>query len=225
MENTNKNKIIKYVLFSIFALLFISLLVFMFVIFRDQNKGKYNNIEPSDAVLSEIIVDTVTGNETVLTQDELNGLIEYKLQNSEYKSSNGDLIIKGVYFNFNDPSGKAKIYIPFTYCNISLAYSDDIDVNFEQEKERFAFSVANSKIGSLKIPDTLVMKKLNNHANGSVINSDGNKIYMDSTITPSKDNDKIKIEIEDIRLSNGKLIIKTKGMLKSIEEVIIEELF
>ncbi len=209
MRNNKPLKI--FIIIALILVVIISALSLL--VLKDPNKDKYK-VEPSTKLMQDIIISTVQSSELKVSQDELNGALAYRLTK---ESSNGS--VNGLYFDLQDmKDDKVKVYMPITYKSIDLGVSAYVKPSLDKENNVFCFEISNAKVGLLPISSKMLADKIKN-SEPDMFTSADNKLFVNSYIKYDIHSTSVKIQIDEFRIEDGQVVIKTSGLLKTVEDL------
>lgn len=211
------NKILKIALLIIAIIFVIFASIFFFAV-KDPNKGKYN-VEPSAKVAQDIIISTVTNKELAIPENDLNSALAYGLQK---QSKNGS--VNGVYFDLNNiQDQRVKVYVPIRYHSLNLGLSAYVKPTLNTDNSILSFEISNAKVGEVPIPANFFANKVR-ESEPDMFTANGNIVHTNAYIKYNINSTAIKIQIDKLELKEGTVVIKTSGLLKTVEDFIKGEL-
>lgn len=153
-----KNKRGKSVLITAIVLLaamLIGVIILVLLLVQDNVSHKYSATPNLDA-LTKAVVELGANNELTLTPQEMTDTVGYFLKNG---GSKGEISNQEIYFDVAEDGESAFIVAPFEYMGTRLILQMTASMGLREvsEEERyFTFTVTQTKIGELVIPQSLV---------------------------------------------------------------------
>lgn len=220
VQKKKKGGFFKKLLFTLLILVLVLAAVggvlFYFAV-QDENAGKYS-AEPSTALLTDCVVAAVTGTETEITQEELNGFMAYLLEKNGDQGNSG-ATVNGFYFDLREIPGSAKIYVPVTYHGIALGLNGKVDLSLDDENHLLAITFSDTKIGKLPVSSKLVVQELAKDLPEQTGVKDCT-LFVDSVLKFTVDGQETQLNIDQLTMENGAITVKTSGVAKAIEEFV-----
>lgn len=226
-------RIIKKIFISILVVLLIALVItgayffYLYTLATDTSEAYKLETTASTDIYEPLASSVITGYRQAITNDQLNGIIKKVMD--EYitteEFANSDIAIKNIAI-YTRQNNRATVYADISFYDIQLIYSADIYFYLYEYEPSILIDVYNSKVGKLKIPDTIVLKALTESLEGAY---DGIKINRNLSVqipnvyTFELMNKEVELEIEFLQTDeDGNVIVQTTGMMNVISEIIDE---
>ena len=209
---------IKIILISVLIIvlsLLVALLVCVKLAFTDDNTDKYT-VTPDITPATTIAVNAALGNETDISEMDLNHIVAYLVQKANDENLfNEKYRILAAYFDINS-GAPSRCYFQVDYKERILGFSADIRLENDHTNSAIHMYFENAKVGRLKVPNKVistVLKRTN-------LSNTTNYISLDelSLNLPTQFNVKvpvlsteipIEIQIEDFKIFEDEIHIET----------------
>lgn len=207
---------------GIFFLLFLLAAgVLLYLVTRDDSAGKYS-AEPSADLMGKGIAAALSGEETEITEQELNAFLAGLFSKGE--AQQGPLQLHSLYLTLGMEEGDAGVYAPCSYHGISVAVTARATITYEKEQKRFCAEIRELKAGRLGLPPGMALSMVAGKLPSGVA-VEGNRLYVAvSHLKPSQQEERSPLNIEEFAIRQRCVCLKTSGVRETIEHYIKEKL-
>ena len=143
----------------IILLLLLAFLICLKLAYTDENTDKYYT-DPDISAVQSIALNAVLGNQSDITEDELNSMIAYLIEQANDKglfNKNYKLLAAYIDINTGKPS---RLYFQVEHKEKKLGFSADVEIFFNRTTEQIELIFSNAQVGKLKIPKKLIVHEL-----------------------------------------------------------------
>ena len=204
------------------------MLICISLAFKDDNTDKYN-AEPDIAPAQQIVVNAVTGKQSVISEDELNSILAYFIEQADEKKrfEEGKKLL-AVYIDLKEDE-PCRCYFQMEYMDRELGLSADANIKLNSEKSSIKLVLSNAKIGRLQISQGLLkyflkQTKLDEVSDSITIDDDIIKLPADYTFEIPAIGSEATLEIEKLEIYDDEIQIETNSLLSNALDGIKDEL-
>lgn len=186
-----------------------------------ENESKLNTT-PSTDILEPLMYSVLFGKEQEITNEQINGLLAHgiALQNKEPKDT-AKVKIENITIYLHEKKSN-EVYISVLYQGIKLIISAETDIALNKEQENIAFTLQDTKLGTLPISAQWVMEQLKaSHAFAAVSDSiqiEENTIHIPTSYSISESGASLSIEITKLQPKEGGATIQTSGAMSQLKD-------
>ncbi len=190
-----------------------------FLLMKDDSKKIYQEDANTD-LIAKAAAAAGLGKEAEINQKELNGFLSYLFQQQEQK----DTQITNLYFTIGEGQGDAGVYACCRFHGLEIGITARVDLSFDQETKIITIRIDKMKAGRLPVSPrwglSLVKASL-----PSGISIKDNQILVDTKQMEWHMGElETLLEIQDVRVENGKLYLSTNGMVDAIDEYLKQQI-
>lgn len=140
-------------------LLLLTFLICLKLAYTDENTDKYYS-EPDISAVQSIAMNAVLGNQSDITEDQLNSMIAYLIEQANEKGLfNKEYKLLAAYFDIN--TGKpSRLYFQIEHNEKKLGFSADVEIYFNRTTDKIELIFSNAKVGKLTIPKKFIVSEL-----------------------------------------------------------------
>lgn len=224
MKKTGKIWIVIVIVMLVLIIALGSGAFFIYSAATDLTDADKINTEKSYAILEPLLKSVVLGEEQAISNDEINGVLAAVMntytESLEKSDTKDTLVAKGasVYLSDNE---SAKIYADLYYNDIRFIFTAEAFIKLDAESQTIIFNIKNTKIGSLPIPTTFIMSKLDESLRNisDQLDVDGDNIIIPSEYTINILEKDITLKINQLEISNNSAKVQTTSAMEAIEGV------
>lgn len=184
--------------------------------FQSPNSDKLS-AKPDDTALENIMSSALTGDESYISNDNLNSLIAYFFEANDNANEEGagELPVKALAFEINENEPCyffSKVMIAGNEMELSAQFTIDSEINNGEVK----LTVISTSLGSLPLPPDLVLNYAfsgDSIASSDFIRREGSDIYLKAEFSPEILGQKLTIGIEKLEPSEGGLTLKISSVI------------
>lgn len=137
------------VLAVLVVLLGIAAGVLYFLATTDDNAGKYE-AEPSTDIVEPAVKAALTGQETEITQDQINGFFSYYIQENGLTLAGHR--VKKLYLQLGETPGAVSLYLVCEGLGKDLGITAQGQMIYLEAGKEFSLQISDMKVGRLKVP-------------------------------------------------------------------------
>ena len=154
-----KLKTVLTVIGIILALLLLTFLICLKLAYTDDNTDKYYST-PDISSVKSIALNAVLGNETDITEEQINSVIAYLIEQANEKGLfNKNYKLIAAYIDIN--TGKtSRCYFQIEHKDKKLGFSADIEISVNEATNQIQLIFGNAKVGKLPIPKSFIVHEL-----------------------------------------------------------------
>lgn len=192
-----------------------------YLLLKDDNAGKFH-AEPSTKLLETALSGAITGEEKLITAEELNGFAVYELDVFK-KAPQGDLVLEQAYFALGD--GKIEAYTPVTYKGMRFGVTSVAAVSLEQNPKRLVIQLESMRIGRLPVPASWILGRFLGPRLPAGITLDGKTLTVgEKWLSLDVPNVGSVLEITALQVQDNMLAIRTTAMLDQLQDKLKQEI-
>lgn len=197
----------------IILLIVLSGLIMIGLVFQDDNTDKYNSI-PSNALAQEVAMSAIEYNEAYITQDGLNSLIAYVIQQANNSGVfNSSVTLNAVYIELNSDTS-SRLYFQISYKEKDIGVSADVNIYLDELDGNIKMELGNASVGKLRVPNSVlstVISKLNLGSSTSYFSINELTVSIPSHYSLSIENigTLVDVDILSFDISDGEIYIQT----------------
>lgn len=203
------------------ALLGITAGVLYFLATTDDNAGKYE-VEPSTDIVEPAVKAALTGQETEITQDQLNGFFSYYIQ------ENGILLaghqVKKLYLQLGETPGAVSLYLVCEGLGKDLGITAQGQIVYLEAGKEFSLEISEMKVGRLKVPASWVLSWIAPKLPEGMETQDDTVIIGSQLLQIPLGNLQTPLSLDGFRTEQGKAYVKVSGAIEALQEYLQEKI-
>lgn len=206
----------------------LSLLICITLAFKDDNTDKYN-AEPDITPAQQIAMNAVTGKQSGVSEDELNSILAYFVQQANEKElfEEGKRLL-AVYIDVKEDE-PCRCYFQMKYMGRELGISADANIRLNSEKRSIKMVLSDAKVGRLPISQGILryfldQTKLDEVSDNISINDETIKLPADFTFEVPAIGSEATLEIEKLEIYDDEIQIETNSLLSNALDGLKDEI-
>lgn len=202
------------VVLIVLAVLLAAAGILSWMVFSDPNAGRgLESVKPAETLAADVAKSAVSGKESSISVDEVNGYLAYLYQKSNTAKKDGSMKIQAVAIS-NASGNSADFYLPVLYHGKHFGVVLNITPSLDSTNNRLLFQVNSARVGRLPVPAGWVLNASKSRLPESISVS-GSTISCESpSIEASASGISASLKVEDFRMENGLLEIGSKAEIK-----------
>ena len=199
------------------ALLCVAAGVLYFLAVTDDNAGKYE-AAPSTDIVEPAVKAALTGQETEISQEQLNGFFSYYIQENGLTLAGHQ--VKKLYLQLGGTPGEVGLYMVCEGLGRDLGITARGQMVYLEASREFSLQISELKVGRLKVPASWglgwVSEKLpegmETQDDTLIIGSDMLQIPLGDLQAP--------LSLDGFRTEEGKAFVKVSGAMDALTEYV-----
>lgn len=202
------------VILIILAVLLAAAAILSWMVLNDPNAGKgLENVKPTETLAADAAKSALTGKESSISVDEVNGYLAYLFQGSNLSKKGGSVKLQAVALS-NASGNSTDLYLPVLYHGKHLGVVLNLTPSLDTANNRFLFQVNSARVGGLPVPVSWVLDAGKSRLPESFTVT-GNTISCESpSIQASISGISASLKVNDFHMDNGLLKIGSKAEIK-----------
>lgn len=211
-----KNKIIIFLI--IILVIVLAALIMIALAFQDENTDKYNT-PPSNEVIQNVGISSLSSNEAYISESELNSLAAYLIEQAQINGAfPSDCSLNAAYIELNGAEN-CRIYLQVNYKEHLLGFAADADIYRDELDDDIKIAISNGTIGKLKIPDKLLgcaLSKVNPGSVSQYLSVNGQTISVSAhyALELEQYGTLVNLDITGLQVQDGMLYIQTNPIVQ-----------
>ena len=193
------------------------------LMYQDDVMDQYNPT-PDSGVMKKLLAGALTGQETTLSEGEVNGLLAYYFA-SLYRPKEGAVtVVQGAQVRFSPEPGRVSLYVPCDSGGTHLAVSAVVDVSFEPASGNLWLDLAQTRIGRLKVPKSIALSVLQKNLPEEIRVQDGRLCIQTKELSVSAFGVQIPLSLETFTLTGSTVALRVTPLLEPVKEQLLQKL-
>lgn len=203
------------VLAALVVLLGIAAGVLYFLATTDDNAGKYT-VEPSTDVVKPAVKAALTGQETEITQDQLNGFFSYYIQENGLTLAGHQ--VKKLYLQLGETPGAVSLYLVCEGLGKDLGITARGQIVYLEASREFSLQISDLKVGRLKVPVSWALSWISPKLPDGM-ETQGDTVIIGSQLLQIPLGDlQTSLSLDGFRTEQGKAYVKVSGAVEALQE-------
>ena len=198
------------VLAVLVVLLGIAAGVLYFLATTDDNAGKYE-AEPSTDIVEPAVKAALTGQETEITQDQINGFFSYYIQENGLTLAGHR--VKKLNLQLGETPGAVSLYLVCEGLGKDLGITAQGQMIYLEAGKEFSLQISDMKVGRLKVPASWALSWISSRL------PEGMEVVIGSQLLRIPLGDlQASLSLDGFRTEQGRAYVRVSGAVEALQE-------
>lgn len=189
--------------------------VLYFLATTDDNAGKYE-VEPSTDIVKPAVKAALTGQETEITQDQLNGFFSYYIRENGLTLAGHP--VKKLYLQLGETPGAVSLYLVCEGLGKDLGVTAQGQMIYLEASQEFSLRISDMKIGRLKVPASWVLSWVSPKLPEGMKTQDDTVVIGSQLLRIPLGDLQTSLSLDSFRTEQGKAYVRVSGAIEALQE-------
>ena len=203
------------VLAVLVVLLGIAAGVLYFLATTDDNAGKYE-AEPSTDIVEPAVKAALTGQETEITQDQINGFFSYYIQENGLTLAGHR--VKKLYLQLGETPGAVSLYLVCEGLGKDLGITAQGQMIYLEAGKEFSLQISDMKVGRLKVPASWALSWISSRLPEGMEAQEDTVVIGSQLLRIPLGDLQASLSLDGFRTEQGRAYVRVSGAVEALQE-------